>query len=174
MRKAKTTRPVEVPEPPPVKRFVAVERLQLIGVAILAAVAIAGLLGAFDDTTARSATSGTPLALHVEFPSRVQLEQHKELSIEVRNESDSSIDEVSVEIDRGYLDAFERTSFHPEPDQITPRAYVVDLGAIQPGEVRRIALEVRPEKVGRQEGELRVTSGTAALASIDLSTFVFP
>lgn len=174
MTRKQTTRPVAAPEPPPMKRFVEVERIQLIGVPILAAVSLAGLLGAFDDTSARSATNGTPLAVHVEFPSRVQFEQHKAVSIEVRNESAGALDEVAVEIDRAYLDAFERSSFLPEPDEITPRAYVVDLGAIRPGEVRRIALEVRPEKVGRQEGQLRVTSGGRPLAAIELSTFVFP
>ena len=174
MRKKITARPVDAPEPPPLHRFVKVERLQLIGVPILAAVAIAGLFGAFDATSAQSATGGTPLALHVEFPSRIQLEQPKPLSIEVRNESSRALDDVSVEIDRSYLDGFDRSSFVPEPDQITPRAYVVDLGAIQPGEVRRVALEVRPEKVGRRQGELRATAGGQPLAVIDLSTFVFP
>lgn len=174
MTKKRATKPVDAPEPPPMKRFVKVEPLQLVGVPILAAISLAGLFGAFDDTSARSATNGTPLAIHVEFPSRVQLEQHKAVSIEVRNESVGALDEVAVEIDRAYLDAFERSSFLPEPDQITPRAYVVELGAVQPGEVRRIALEVRPEKVGRQEGQLRVTAGGRSLAAVDLSTFVFP
>jgi len=72
MRQRRTTAPVEAPQPPEVKRFVNVERLQLIGVPIIGAVVIAGLLGAFDDTSARSDSRGAPLALHVEYPSRVQ------------------------------------------------------------------------------------------------------
>ena len=179
MAKKRTTGPVEAPQPPPVKRFVKVERLQLIGIPILAAVSLAGVFGAFDDTTTRGAGGGTPLAMHVEFPSRVQFEQQKALLIEVRNESDDRLEDVSIEIDRSYLDAFERTSFLPEPDEISTRAYVVNLGSIQAGEIRRIAIEIRAEKVGRQEGTLRVTSGapelaSRELASIDLSTFVFP
>jgi hypothetical protein len=174
MTKKRTTKPVDAPEPPPMERFLKVEPLQLVGIPILAAVSIAGLFGAFDATSARSASSRTPLALHVEFPSRIPLEQPKPLSIEVRNESAGALDDVSVEIDRAYLDAFDRASFLPEPDEITPRAYVVDLGAIQPGEVRRIALEVRAEKVGRLAGKLRATSRGQELATIDLSTFVFP
>ena len=65
-------KPLQAPKPPSMKRFVKVERLQLIGVRILAAVAIAGLFGAFDDTSARGNAGGSPLAMHVGFPSQVQ------------------------------------------------------------------------------------------------------
>lgn len=174
MTKQVTTRPVQAPEPPKVKRFVKVERLQLIGIPLLAAVSIASLLGAFDDRSARKAAGGTPLAIHVEYPSRVELQQSKPIAIEVRNESSAALGEVAVEIDRAYLDAMPPDSALPEPDEITPEAYVVELGAVQAGEVRRVVLQVRPDKIGRQEGQVRVTSGGRRLAAIDLSTFVFP
>lgn len=174
MSPKRTTRPVKAPEPPPLKRFVKVERLQLIGVPLLAAVSIAGLFGAFDDTSARSGARGTPLAVHVEFPSRVQLAQSKPILIEVRNESSDDLGDVAVEIDRDYLDALPPASVLPEPEEITPEAYVIQLGALQAGEVRRVALEVKPEKIGQREGEVRVTSGGRRLAGIELSTFVFP
>ena len=174
MTKKTTTKSVQVPEPPTVKRFVEVERLQMIGIPILAAVVIAGLFGAFDDTSARSDADGTPLALHVEYPSRVQLEQGKPLSIEVENRSSAAVGEVAVEIDRRYLEAFRSEKFVPEPDQITPEAYVIQLGAVQPGEVRRIAIDLQAEKVGSHDGEVRIASAGRRLAAIDLSTFVFP
>ena len=174
MRRREAVKPVQAPEPPSMKRFVKVERLQLIGVPILATVALAGLFGAFDDTSARGSAGGSPLAMHVEFPSRVQFEQSKPLTIEVRNESSDALGEVAVEIDRAYLDGFQPRSFLPEPDQITPAAYVVALGTVQAGEVRRVVLEVRPETIGRRQGAVRVTAEGRRLATIDLSTFVFP
>lgn len=92
----------------------------------------------------------------------------------VRNESAHAVGEVAIEIDRAYLEGFQADSFLPEPDEITPAAYVVEVGAIQAGEVRRVVLDLSAEKVGRQEGQVRVTSGGQRLAAIDLSTFVFP
>lgn len=174
MTKKSTGRPVRAPDPPPVKRFVVMERLQMVGIPILAAVALAGLFGAFDDTSARTDARGTALAVHVEFPSRIQYEQSKPLLIEVRNESAHAVGEVAIAIDRAYLEGFQADTFVPEPDEITPEAYVVEVGAIQAGEVRRVAIDLSAEKVGRQEGEVRVTSGKQRLAAIDLSTFVFP
>lgn len=174
MAKKRTARPIEAPQPPEVKRFIELEPLQLVGIPILAAVMVAGLLGAFDDTSARSDSRAAPLALHVEFPSRVQYEQSKQLLIEVRNESASPADEVAIEIDRGYLEGFETPSFVPQPHAITPDAYVVPIGHIGPGEVRRLAIDLRAERVGRQDGEVRVSSAGRQLAVIDLTTFVFP
>ncbi len=174
MTKNTSARPIRAPESPAVKRFVEVERLQMVGIPILAAVAIAGLFGAFDDTSARTEARGAPLAVHVEFPSRIQYEQSKPLLIEVRNESSHAVGEVAIEIDRAYLEGFQAETFLPEPDEITPEAYVVEVGAIQAGEVRRIALVLSAEQVGRQRGQVRVTSGARRLAAIDLSTFVFP
>lgn len=174
MTQRRTTTPVEAPQPAEVKRFVRVERLQMIGIPIIGAVVIAGLFGAFDDTSARSDSRAAPLALHVEYPSRVQHQQGRPLLIEVRNESAAAVEEVAVEIDRAYIEAFDAGSFLPAPDEITPDAYVVKLGEIQPGDVRRVAADLKAEKVGRQEGQIRVSSGERRLAAIDLSTFVFP
>ncbi len=174
MTKNSTARPVRAPDPPAVKRFLAVDRLQMVGIPILAAVTLAGLFGAFDDTSARTEARGAPLAVHVEFPSRIQYEQSKRLLIEVRNESAHAVGEVAIAIDRRYLEGFQADTFLPEPDEITPEAYVVEVGAIQAGEVRRVALDLSAEKVGRQEGQVKVTTGGRPLAAIDLSTFVFP
>jgi len=174
MARRRTAKPIEVPEPPEVKRFIKLEPLQVIGIPILAAVVIAGFLGAFDDRSARSDSRGAPLAMHVEFPSRVQYEQSSQLLIEVRNESARPARAVAIAIDRTYLEGFETPSFVPEPHAITPAAYLIEVGDIQAGEVRRLAVALRPEKVGRQEGQVHVSSAGRLLAVIDLSTFVFP
>jgi hypothetical protein len=174
VRKKRTTRPVEPPQPPEVKRFVRLEPLQLIGVPILAAVVVAGLFGGFDDTSARSDTRGTPLAMHVEFPSRVQYQQSNPLLIEVRNESQRAALSVAIEIDRSYLEGFQIDSFLPEPDAITPAAYVVEVGDIHPAEVRRVAIDLRAERIGTQQGQVHVALAGRRVAAIDLSTFVFP
>ena len=174
MRRHSSQDAVTPPKAPPMKRFVQVDRLQMVGVPILAAVAIAGLLGAFDDTSARTDARGAPLAVHVEFPSRIQYEQSKPLLIEVRNESRHAVGEVAIEIDQDYLQGFRADTFLPQPSEITPEAYIVEVGAIQPGEVRRVSLDLSAERVGRQDGQVRVTAGRRRVAAIDLSTFVFP
>jgi hypothetical protein len=111
-------------------------------------VVIAWLFGDFDETSARSDRRGAPLALHVEYPSRIQHQQGRPLLIEVRNESDAAVEQVAVEIDRGYIEDFDAGSFLPAPAEITPDAYVVKLGEIQPGDVRQIAADLKAKKVG--------------------------
>jgi hypothetical protein len=162
------------PEPPRVRRFVKLDPLQAVGFPLMLAVTVAGLLGVFGATTARSSTTATPLALHVEYPSRLDYQQSKPLTIEVRNQSRAPIESVSLEIDRAYLEAFSIGSFLPEPDELRPDAYVVRIGDVQAGEVRRVAIEVEGEAIGSRAGEIRVTAGDRPIAAIDVSTFVFP
>lgn len=138
------------------------------------AVTVAGLLGVFDATSARSSTTATPLALHVEYPSRLDYQEGELLTIEVRNQSPAPIESVSLEIDRAYLEAFSISSFLPEPDELTPDAYVIRIGDVQAGEVRRVAIDVQGEAVGSRTGEIRVTAGDRPIAAIGVSTFVFP
>lgn len=112
--------------------------------------------------------------VHVEYSSRAEFGSSKPLLIEVRNESASPVESLAVEIDRSYLEGFQPQSFVPEPKEVTTLAHVIDLGDVQPGEVRRVAVDLTAEKVGQRAGQVRVTSRDHPVAAIDISTFVFP
>ena len=158
----------EPPEPPEIRRRLHISPGQGIGIAIIAAIPVLALAGAFGHTTRAAADSGA-LSLRVEYPRRTRHEVPERIHVLVMNRSRAMLDTVRVSFDPDYLAHAEGVSFVPEADD----AFVVALAGLAPGETRRVLLHAGGRQAGRHDGDLVVAAG-GDTARVRLSTIVFP
>jgi hypothetical protein len=155
--------------PPPTTRRLALTRKQVIGLPLLAAVPLMGLLGVFGERSAHTTTASARLEVTIRYPERFRYRQIESLEISVRNRSATMIDTVHVWLDTAYITRFSSVRIEPMPQ----RAFAIALLHVEPGESRLVAAELWGERYGRHSGRL-VVSANADTASARISTLVFP
>ena len=158
------------PAAPKIERRLRLYPLQAIGIPILALPAVLALFGVFGERRASVEAAGGALELRVDYPERYRYMTIDNLEILVRNVSAAAIDTLTVGIDSTYVSGFSQVTFVPGADE----AYEVDLLGVEPGEWRRVHLELQGEDYGRHRGRVRATTGGADTVGVEISTRIFP
>lgn len=165
----------EPPEPPQVPTKIRIGVVQALGVPLLAllpVVALTGLLGEREEH-ARSVSTGG-VSLQVDYPAVQRFRTLRELSITVRNEGDTTLPMTTLQIDRSYLGAFTRVETTPSVEEVTPTHHEVPLGALPPGEARRVVATLEGDKYGRHVGRVRLVAQPGSDVAVDVATVVLP
>jgi hypothetical protein len=177
MTKAPARKPpaAEPPEPPQVPTRVRIGIVQAVGVPLLAllpAVALTGLLGEREDHVRGRSNGG--VSLQVDYPAVQRFRTLRELSITVRNEGETTLPMTTLQIDQSYLGAFTRVQTTPATEEVTPEHHEVPLGALPPGEARRVVATLEGDKYGRHAGRVRLTAQPGSDVAVDGATVVLP
>lgn len=161
------------PKAPEVERRVKLTRLQQLGMPLIALFPLLALLGIFGISSGERTSSGGSLSLSVDYPSRTRLRSGVMMVIEVSNRGGVDIEGVTVGVERDYVDRFTNVSFNPSVAAVSERYFEVELGALAPGAVSVVSVELEPSDYWRHEGTVRVTAGGDE-TSVVIETFVFP
>lgn len=161
------------PQPPEFGRSFDPARYQLVGIALLSALVVAAIAGAFGIATGRAIDRGTGLALVVEYPERWRSKDVDTVEVEVTNTSGRDLPRIDVAFDRAYFHAYAASRFEPRVSYLTDEAYVVTLHDVHADETRLITTVVKADMYWAQAGV--VTASTAETsARVRLRSFVFP
>ncbi len=177
MTKAPSRKPAaaQPPEPPQTPTRVHIGIVQAVGVPLLAlvpAVALTGLLGERQGHV-RSVSAGG-VSLQVDYPAVQRFRTLRELGITVRNEGDTTLPMTTLQIDHSYLGAFTRVETTPAVEEVTPEHHEVPLGALPPGEARRVVATLEGDKYGRHAGRVRLVAQPGSDVAVDVATVVLP
>ena len=169
--------PNEVPDPPQPPeggRILRFHATQAIGVPLLAIIPILALLSVFGASHTAETANASSLAVEVLYPTRFRYKTIHELHVTVRNQGDVPLQDVSVWIDKSYLNAFSTVSFTPSPQRVTSDAYLFELGEIVPGDARTLDGIVQAEDYWWHTGRVTVDAEGEPQATLDVGTFTFP
>lgn len=161
------------PQPPEFGRAFDPARYQLVGIALLSALIVAAVAGAFGTATSHAIDRSPSLAVVVGYPERWRSKDVHTIEVEVTNTSGRDLPRVDVAFDRGYFHAYAASRFEPRVSYVTDEAYAVVLHDVRADETRLVTTEVKADTYWVQEGLVTVTTADA-LAQVRLRSFVFP
>lgn len=110
------------------------------------------------------------LEITVDYPKKIRYLQASELSVELKNTSNDSIQNVQVQFDKTYMQNFSDIKSIPQMDG----AYFVNLGTISPGQSKSLNIELDSKKHGTHKGEIILSYDNKNLPPVDLETTSFP
>ncbi|HXF64980.1 MAG TPA: hypothetical protein VNK95_25360, partial [Caldilineaceae bacterium] len=96
------------------------------------------------------------------------------LTIEVTNLTSQSPVTITVMISRTYVEQFSTVSFTPQPSEITPENYVVEVANVPAGATRYVDIELQAERYWRHPGGIAAAIAGAPPVQTSISTWVFP
>lgn len=159
----------ETPQPPEVRPRLRFRRIELFGIAVMALLPAAALLGAFGPAMGHERGQAGAISIEAEYPKRLRTAMFDRISVRLTNRSDRPAADLAVSFDPEFLHAFSHIAFSPEPEH----AYVVQVPEIAPGETRLIEIGVKAEEYGLHEGRISVESPDA-LGSLPVRTLILP
>lgn len=158
--------PSDVPRVAPRLHF---RKLEQIGVAVIACFPLLAVVGAFGPNTAETRARTASLEVEVAAPRLTRVSLEAELVATIRNRDTTPKGPVSVSLTPTYLDDAEKSLLLPQP--LTSYAFL--LPELQPGEVRSIRVEFKPDRWGVRSGGLMLESGDERIV-VPLKTVVLP
>lgn len=162
--------------PPPLRvqdrpRRLKLHPVQWVGLPLLFAVPVLALAGVFGESWAHGVDRGEGLALSVEYPARYRYKQINTLQAWVRNTSGRTLDTVTVSFDSAYVSRFSTLMFVPS----ARIPFEVEFVELEPGEVRRVWLELQGELYGAHTGQVEAhATGLRDTLRVPVHTFIFP
>jgi hypothetical protein len=161
--------PVDPPEAPDTPRRPRLYRAQWIGLPLIIAFPLLALLGVFGERWHTQRVESGALDVSVRHPTVFRYKMIDAIEVHVRNRGAQPIDTATVSLDTAYAGRFSTVTAIPSFDG----AFDIDLAALQPGESRRVRIEIQAERYWTHRGELTVAAGTDTVRAA-LTTRVFP
>jgi hypothetical protein len=156
------------PRPPPrMERKLRLTPRRVAAVALLAALPVASLAGAFSAREQQSA-SASGLSLRVRYPVRTLYRHDEELDIELS--STRLCERALVQLSGGYLAKFDR--LHSLPP--APSRRILYQGPVRLGELRSVLVQGQPAEAGLASGTLSFDCESARGPRVELATIIFP
>lgn len=171
---AENDEPIRPPEAPPFTRSLRLDRPEKIGVPLLLLLPLLALYGMFDEQEMTTTAAATGVEMQVIYPSRSRHQLEGVLEIHVRNSSVHALPVLTLGIDRNYLAHFDQVRFLPLPIRIDGETYQVEFRDLQPGETRRLNIELRPDDPGRHTGRITARGIDGSQAETTISSIIFP
>lgn len=155
-----------VPAVAPRLRF---RKLEIVGVAIIAAFPLLAIFGAFGPRTGEDRATAGDLELSVSFPRLTRVSLDSEIVAAVKNEGAKPAGPIYVALSANYLEDTEKNLFIPEPQS----PYVFLLPNLAPGDSASIRIEFSPASLGLKHGRLELAAAGEE-ADVLLHTVVLP
>lgn len=174
MKSGKDPPAPQPPEPPPFERRVRLERLQLIGVPLLALIPLAALFGVFGQRSESVRAVGDGVTLELRYPSLLRYKTALPFEATVHNSGAQPLSQVAVRIDDAWLSHFTRIDLMPQPERLTERHAEIVIDELPPGAQRKVIGVFEAHDRGRHTGQASVAIGGRVAATAELSTLVLP
>ncbi|WP_437498904.1 hypothetical protein [Sorangium sp. So ce1099] len=157
----------EPPPAPSMRRRLDLKATHAAGAVALACVAASAWL--MQAREAREVTA-QGLTLRVEYPERMRFRDAERVTFDVTRASGEPCRAATLTVGESYLDRFDERRATPAESAIGR----FDLGALAPGERRRIVLNLRGERAWLASGNAAVSCDGERGAEVPLRTFIFP
>ena len=162
------------PQPPQMERKIQLYPYQWIGVPLLFLLPVLALVGLFGERLTAVSAANEAVRLQVEYPARSRYRINEPLIIEVTNLTGQGPITMTVTISRAYIEQFSSVTFTPQPNEITPEAYVVEVVNVPAGGARYVSVELQAERYWRHTADISAFVEGAAPVQTSISTWVFP
>lgn len=162
------------PGPPEVRRSFALYSFQVIGLPLLILFPVLALLGVFGETFDQVQAASDALEMTVDYPSRYRYKMINDLQVSVRNNSDQTLQTLTVSFSSDYIDRFSTVTFTPDVSRVTGDIYEVELTEVAPGETQVIRVEIQGEQYGQHTGHITAAADGLAPVEVQVATFIFP
>lgn len=160
---------IQPPQPPEIRRRIRLNRRQVLGLLVLAAISAFAVFGLFEAWTTEVARSDA-FQVRVRYAKRYRYKEMNPLDVYVTNTSSQVIDTVTVVFESAFVLWFASVSFTPSPAE----AFEIELAGLRPDETRLVRAELESERYGRHDGEISVSDGAADTVRVRLSTVILP
>jgi hypothetical protein len=158
----------ELPEPPAAPRRIRFRRTHLAGLLLVVAAPVLSVAGILEPHQGSAAVSDARLAVSVSYPERMRYRTSDWLTVDVHNRTGQPLDAITVQFDPAYLRSFNPVLVVPSPRD----AFNVELGRLDPGTTRQVALQLQAEQYGRRPGRVRVHAGDHPPLEVPVHTLV--
>jgi hypothetical protein len=144
--------------------------------ALLAALFVAALLGAFGQRPDASAAAGDRAELEVSAPERVRggLLFQARFTVDVL----ATVGNATLVLEDGWTESMQINTIEPSPTEEASRdgRLALSFGELEPGDrlVVYMQFQVNPTNVGRRSADVGLYDGEELLASVDRTITVFP
>lgn len=166
--------PVRPPQAPAFRPHICLDQAEKIGIPLLLLLPVLGLCGVFDEQVASVTAPSRDFTLQVTYPSRTRHHLDTAVEIEVHNTTGRALPRVTLAVDRHYLAAFDQLRFLPEPTRQEADAFEIDFSNLQAGEIRRLKIELRPDRPWLHRARISAHTPDGARAEARLSSLIFP
>jgi hypothetical protein len=174
MAVSKATKPPEAPKPPDIKRRIAFNPTQAIGMPFILLIPVLGLAGLLDTTHTIVEKEENGYRVSVRYPVRFRHKVGEPMQITVTNETGGAVPKLEVKLSRKYLDAFENAQFIPDPQEIDAEHITFEFDHVNAGESRRIEFEMEASRSGSHHAEVQAGPAEGQGVSVGFRTFVLP
>jgi hypothetical protein len=174
MAVSKATKPPEAPKPPEIKRRIAFNPTQAIGMPLILLIPALGLAGLFDTTQTTVEREENGYRVSVRYPERFRHKNGEPMQITVENNTGTSVPKLEVKLSRKYLDAFQNSQFIPDPQEIDAEHVTFQFDNVGEGEMRRIEVEMEAAHPGSHDAEVQAGPEEGQGVSVNFKTFVLP
>lgn len=162
------------PPPPEITRRVHLDRLQRLALPVILLLPLLMVVGVLDERTAEVSAEGAGLRLTAHYPGRLHHGNNGAWRVAVANTGATAVDAVAVSFGRDHMERLANASFTPQVTAVTADGYIVQLGRIEPGEVRRVTLEAEANYYFGGGGRIAALLAGDEVATVSTSTFVLP
>ena len=167
-RRRADPREAKLPEPPAAPRSVRFRGTHLAGLVLVIAAPVLSAVGVLQPQQDSAAASDSRLAVSVSYPQRMRYRTSEWLTVDIHNRSGQPVDGVTVQLDPEYIRAFDPVLVAPSPRD----AFNIDVGRLDPGKTRQVALRLQAEEYGRRRGWVRVHAGDQAPLEMPVHTLM--
>jgi hypothetical protein len=167
-RRRADIREAQLPEPPAAPRRIRFRWMHVVGLALVMTAPVLSAAGVLQPQQDSAAASDSRLAVSVSYPQRMRYRTSEWLTVDIRNRSEQPVDGVTVQLDPEYIRAFDPVLVTPSPRD----AFNIDLGRLDPGKTRQVALRLQAEEYGRRRGWVRVHAGDHAPLEMPVQTLM--
>lgn len=157
------------PDPPEIRRRLSLYRFQLLGMPFLLAIPLLALAGVFGEGRRTVSDAQGALTVSVRYPSIFRYKMIDAIELHVRNRGATRLDTVTVALDTAYAGRFSTVT--AVPPFTSP--FAIDLPHLEPGESRRVRVEMQAEQYWSHSGSLVIAAGPDTIA-VALTTLVYP
>ncbi|HET6599751.1 MAG TPA: hypothetical protein VFG60_07285 [Burkholderiaceae bacterium] len=162
------------PAPPPFQRKIAIDRVQRVGILLLALIPLAAMLGAFGLRSDETAASGHGVSLQLRYPALMRYTTSLPLNMRIGNTSGRTLSHLSVRIDTDWLSSFSPSDFTPPVQRVTTHYAELRLPDLAPGDETLVVGMLQGQDRGRHGGRIAIAIGDRVAVQSDVRTIVLP
>lgn len=158
----------------PIKARFLMYPYQWIGLPLLLLIPVLALFGLFDRNETSVTRHSDTLTLTVESFTLNRYKMSGFVAVTVENTGTTPLDEVTVSVNRAYIEAFSDVSVSPPITHITDEQYVFVLPALEAGQTHTVDIQLVADRYGVHNGTVEAQISTGETVQVSVQTLVLP